>query len=224
MKNYLAILFLAGGLLISSAQTNDMGNAAAGVMAGGVTNATTNAVEPAPAITPANSIPELAGTNQPAVSRPQKEKITIHSEGPYQMDLNNRWITYQDRVRVIDRQMVMTCEWLMANLPQPGEHITNIVAQTNVVGDFVDDKNQKWHVTGDRGVYAYHVQDGVTNETITLTGNPPEIEEGPDTNTMTGDAIIYNIVTKKVTIQNPTSVFWYQTNAPAGTNSMAPKI
>jgi lipopolysaccharide export system protein LptA len=228
MKHYFVILtlFLAVGVLISAAQTNDATNAVAnttGVVAGADTNVMTNAVEPMPIIASTNATLAATETNHPAASH-TREKITIHSEGPYQMDLNNRWITYQDRVCVIDRQMVMTCEWLMANLPQPGEHITNIVAQTNVVGDFVDDKNQKWHVTGDKGVYAYHVQNGVTNETITLTGNPPEIEEGPATNTMTGDAIIYNLITKKVRIENPTSVFWYETNAPAGTNSLAPKI
>ena len=208
---------------MSSAQTNDATNAVANatdVAAG--TNAMTNAVEPMLIIASTNSTMATGGTNHPAAPR-QREKITIHSEGPYQMDLNDRWVTYQDRVRVTDRQMVMTCGWLMANLPEHGEHLTNIVAQTNVVGDFVDDKNQKWHVTGDKGVYAWHVQDGVTNETITLTGNPPQIEEGEATNTMTGDAIIYNIVTKKVTITNPTSVF-YQTNSPTGTNSLTPKI
>ncbi|HTR41767.1 MAG TPA: LptA/OstA family protein [Pseudomonadales bacterium] len=221
MKHYLTILFLACGVWISAAQTNDITNTVAGATADLTTNATTNAVAEMPALASTNSI--TAGTNHPAASRP-KEKITIHSEGPYEMDLNNRWITYQDRVRVTDQQMVMTCDWLMANLPQNNEHITNIVAQTNVIGDFTDDKNQKWHVTGDKGVYAYHVVDGVTNETITLTGNPPQIQEGQDTNTMTGDAIVYNIVTKKVTIKNPTSVFWYGTNSVAGTNSMAPKF
>ncbi len=228
MKHYLVILtlFLAVGVWISAAQTNDATNTVANtndVTASAITNATTNAVEPMPAVTSTNAALATTETNHPAASR-QREKITIHSEGPYQMDLNNHWVTYQDRVRVTDRQLIMTCEWLMANFPFHGEHITNIVAQTNVVGDFVDDENQKWHVTGDKGVYAYHVQDGVTNETITLTGNPPQIEEGASTNTMTGDAIIYNLITKKVRIDNPTSVFWYETNSPAGTNSLAPKI
>lgn len=212
-----------------AAQTNDMTNAVASVTnvtPDIVTNLTTNAVTPMPALAPTNSTAAMGGTNHPAASRPQRVKMTIHSDGPYQMDLNEheRWVTYQDHVRVTEGQMTMKCEWLMANLPEDKEHITNIVAQTNVVADFIDNKNQKWHVTGDKGVYAYHVQDGVTNETVTLTGNPPEIQEGEETNTMTGDAIIYDLVTKKVTIPNPTSVFWHDTNSPAGTNSFAPKI
>src|SRR5580698_5678374 len=158
MKHYLVILtlFLASGVLILVAQTNDATNAVANttdVSASTGINAMTNAVEPMLIIASTNSTMATGGTNHPAAPR-QREKITIHSEGPYQMDLNDRWVTYQDRVRVTDRQMVMTCEWLLANLPEHGEHITNIVAQTNVVGDFVDEKNQKWHVTGDKGVYA----------------------------------------------------------------------
>ena len=226
MKHFLIILIFACGVWISAAQTNDVTNDVANVtnvLAGAITNATTNAVETMPTVTSTNATMAMTETNRPAASR-QREKITIHSEGPYQMDLNAHWVTYQDHVRVTDKQMVMTCEWLLANLPFHGEHITNIVAQTNVVGDFVDEKNQKWHVTGDKGVYAWHVQDGVTNETITLTGNPPQIEQGSSTNTMTGDAIIYNLITKKVRIDNPTTVFWYQTNSPAGTNSLGPKI
>jgi lipopolysaccharide transport protein LptA len=227
MKNLLIILLLGSGVWISSAQTNDMTNAIAGVTnvtADIVTNITTNAVAQMPAIAPTNSTAVMVETNHPAASRPPRVKMTIHSEGPYQMDLNDRWITYQDHVQVTEGQMTMKCEWLMANLPLGTEHITNIVAQTNVVGDFIDNKNRKWHATGDKGVYTYHVQDGVTNETVTLTGNPPEIQEGEETNTMTGDAIIYDLVTKKVTIPNPTSTFWHDTNSPAGTNSFAPKI
>lgn len=234
MKYYLPTLFLAGGVLISAAQTNDTTNATAGatnVTANVVTNIATNVVEQMPAVAPTNSASPLAdtnqadalaGTNHPAAARP-RQKIAIHSEGPFQMDPNEHWITYQDHVSVTGNQWKMTCEWLMSDLPEHGQP-TNIVAQTNVVGDFIDFKNRKWHATGDKGVYAYHVQDGVTNETVTLTGNPPEIQEGQDTNTMTGDAIIYDLVTKKVTIPNPTSVFWHDTNAPAGTNGFAPKI
>jgi lipopolysaccharide transport protein LptA len=227
MKNYLIIIFLGAGVWISSAQTNDMTNSVAGstnAAADIATNITTNVVAQISAGAPTNSISEAAETNHPAASRPQRVKMTIHSEGPYQMDLNDRWITYQDHVQVTEGQMTMKCDWLMANLPLGNEHITNIVAMTNVVGDFTDNKNRKWHATGDKGVYAYRVQDGVTNETVTLTGNPPEIQEGEETNTMTGDAIIYDLVTKKVTIPNPTSTFWHDTNSPVGTNSFGPKI
>ena len=72
----------------------------------------------------------------------------------------------------------------MANMPQNGEHVTNIVAKTNVVIDFTDEKGQKSHATGRKGVYFYHVENGVTNETVTLTGTPeqePELDQAQET-------------------------------------------
>jgi lipopolysaccharide export system protein LptA len=216
MKNYLVILFLAGGVLILAAQTNDMTNV--------ITNATTNMVGQIPAMTRTNSTSATGETNHPAASRP-KEKITIHSDGAEHISLLGHWATYQDHVFVTGDRWKMTCEWLLANLPQTGGP-TNIVAETNVIGDFLDEKDQKWHVTGDKGVYAYHVVNGVTNETVTLTGHPPRVEEGADTNTMTGDVIIYDVIAKLVTVTNSTGVFWNnhsENGALFGTNTPASK-
>ena len=214
---YWAILFLASGALVLTAQTNVSTNTVVDTNAVVITKAVvnTNAVNAILALVTTNSPPPP--TNLPAAPKTGMEKITIHSDGPSYIDLNGRWTTYQDHVSAAGSQWKMTCEWLMANLPQTGGP-TNIVAQTNVVGDFTDDRNQKWHVTGEKGVYDFHVQNGMTNETVTLTGNPPTVEEGPNTNTMIGDAIIYDVVTKRVTIRNPTANFWRATNAPTGTN------
>lgn len=214
MRVYLTILFFSAGVFISSAQTN----------------ATITAGEHMMALPSADSSPAPAATNTPAASsatnapaRPAREKVTINSD-VLQADFAHRVTTYQDHVSVTGDQWKMTCEWLMANLPEHGEHITNIVAQTNVVGDFQDEKNQRWHVTGDLGVYAFHILNGVTNETVTLWGNPARIEEGPDTNTMVGNVIIYNLMTKFVTMSNVTSTFFTGTNSPTGTNSLGPNI
>jgi lipopolysaccharide export system protein LptA len=214
MKNYLAILFLAGGVWISAAQTNDMANVI-----------TTDVAGQSPALAPTNSVSATAETNHPAALRPAKEKITIHSDGAEHISLLGHWATYQDHVFVTGDRWKMTCEWLIANLPQTGGP-TNIVAETNVIGDFVDEKDQKWHVTGDKGVYAYHVVNGVTNETVTLTGHPPRVEEGADTNTMTGDVIIYDVIAKLVTVTNSTGVFWNnhsESGALFGTNTPSSK-
>ena len=66
--------------------------------------------------------------------------------------------------------MKLHCEWLVADLPQTGR-ISHIVAETNVVIDATDDKGQNMHATGDKAVYTYDVENGVTNEMVTLTGN-----------------------------------------------------
>lgn len=232
MRVYLTILFFSAGVFISSAQTNATITAGEHMMALPPADSS-----PAPAATNDSSAPATTNapdatvaTNTPAASsatnapaRLAREKVTINSD-VLQADFAHRVTTYRDHVSVTGDQWKMTCEWLMANLPEHGEHITNIVAQTNVVGDFQDEKNQRWHVTGDLGVYAFHILNGVTNETVTLWGNPARIEEGPDTNTMVGNVIIYNLMTKFVTMSNVTSTFFTGTNSPTGTNSLGPNI
>jgi len=211
----LTILFFAAGAVISTAQTNATATAGGQMLALPATNSSpTNAPETA------NVPPASAATNAPA--KPAGQKITIRSN-ELQLDLAQRVNIFQDDVSVTGDQWKMTCERLLANLPPNGEHVTNIVAETNVVADFYDEKKQRWHATGDKAVYSYHVQDGVTNELVWLFGNPPRIEEGPDTNMMTGNVIVYNVMTKVVTSTNVTSTFWAGTNSSAGLNPMGTK-
>lgn len=181
---YFAILFFAGGILVSRAQTNVNSNAVTAILA----------------LVTTNPPPKAAITNAPAGGRPAPEMILIESDGPFEADLNSHWITYQDHVCVSNAQMKLTCEWLRSNMPQNGEHVTNIVAETNVVIDIINE-GQMTRVTGDKGVYDYHVENGVTNETVTITGapgHPPRIQRGPDTTT--GDMFIYDLTARKLEI------------------------
>jgi len=87
--------------------------------------------------------------------------------------------------------MKLTCALLIADLPQSGGHVSHIVAETNVVIDAMDSKGQTMHATSDKAVYIYNVQDGVTNETVTLTGNPqPQVENAQGT--MVADVIVWD--------------------------------
>lgn len=182
------------------------------------TNVNTNGV---------NALLALVTTNPPAPSplnglMPTRGPIKIEAAGPAVFDINGHWVTYSDNVRVTDAQMELTCEWLEHNLPQNGETITNIVARTNVVIDFTQKNGQKAHGTGDKAVYFFHVQNGVTNDTITLTGNPPMVQEGP--NQLTGDAIIYDLMTGFVTTKGPIQGEFWPTNSSASkTNLTAAK-
>lgn len=172
------------------------------------TNASTNGV---------GEILALATTNRPASPPKMAHGPTmIDASGPAEFDLTGHLVTYCNHVVVTDPQMKLTCEWLEASLPQGGEHITNIVAETNVVVDFTNDKGQKLRALGDKAVYSFHVENGVTNESVTLTGHPPTLIHGPDT--MTGDAIIWNRITGKVIVTDSKGVFW-NTNSASGTNS-----
>jgi lipopolysaccharide transport protein LptA len=170
----------------------------------------TNAVE---------EILALVTTNAPAPKPQPRTETLIESDGPADFDLAGRHVVYHDHVRVDDPEMKLRCEWLAADLPPPaGGRVTNIVAETNVVIDATDDKGQKMHATGDRAVYVYNVENGVTNETVTLTGNA-RLEDAQGW--MTGDSIIWDRARNRLSVpNNPKMVIHGNLNgAMAGTNS-----
>jgi len=75
------------------------------------------------------------------------------------------------------------------------------------------------HATGERAVYAYGVQDGVTNETVTLTGQP-ELDSAQGKST--GDVIVWNRTSNHLNISNPKMVFRQNLGGAAtGTNLQA---
>jgi len=186
-------------------------------------------------IYPTNSAvkaPSPVATNTaPVVQPPQPRPPTlIEADGPADFDLTGRRMIYRDHVRVDAPEMKLRCEWLAADLPQEGGRVTNIVAETNVVIDFTDEKGKAYHATGDRAVYSYRVQGGVTNETITLTANPAQIEDA--LGTQSGDEITYDRVSNHVSIPRNARMVSRQnlggmlsgTNSPTTTNQpVAPK-
>src|SRR5215469_13715759 len=140
------------------------------------TNTATNGVESILALVTTNH--PAADTNQPT-QRP-RGPITINSTGPAVFDMENHWVTYSDNVCVTDPEMKLSCQWAKAQFSANWEQPTNVVAQTNVVVDYIDPKGQKGRALGTNAVYLFQVQNGVTNETVTLTGDPPEIQQGPN--------------------------------------------
>jgi len=167
--------------------------------------------------TAVDEILALVTTNAPAPKpQPPRAPMRIESDS-VDFDLTAREATYRGDVRVDDPEMKLNCEWLVADLPQTGGRINHIVAQTNVVIDATDDKGQKMHATGDQAVYVYNVENGVTNETVTLTGNP-ELDNAQGRST--GDVIVWDRANNHLNITNPKIVFRQNLNgAMAGTNS-----
>ena len=163
----------------------------------------------------------LVTTNAPA-SKPQppRQLMRIESDS-LDVDLTARKAAHHGHVRVDDPEMKLTCEDLTADLPQDGGQINHIVAETNVVIDVTDEKGQTMHATGDRMVYDYTVQNGTTNETVTLTGNP-ELENAQGKST--GDVIVWDRARNHLTISNPKMVFHQSiSGATADTNSPSAK-
>jgi lipopolysaccharide transport protein LptA len=159
----------------------------------------------------------LVTTNAPVPKpQPPHQPTRIESES-VDFDLTAHRATYHGHVRVDDPAMKLNCEWLIADLPQESGRINHIVAETNVVADFTDEKGQTMHATGDKAVYVYDVQNGVTNETVTLTGNP-QMENAQGT--QAGDVIIWDRANNKIHFDNPHMIFRQNLNGTtADTNS-----
>jgi lipopolysaccharide transport protein LptA len=164
-----------------------------------------------------------AQTNATTAPKPPRAPTVITSERA-DFDLAARHAIYRGNVHVDDPQMKLTCEELTADLPQSGGHIDHLVALTNVVMDSVDDKGQTNHATSDKAVYDYNVVNGVTNETVTLTGNA-KVESAEDT--MTGEPIIWDRVNNKIHAENEKIILHQNittslvnTNAPAAKTNL----
>jgi len=157
-----------------------------------------------------------AQTNASAVPKPPRAPTIINSDhGSF--DLTARRAIYRGNVRVDDPQMKLTCEQLTADLPQTGGHIDHLVALTNVVMDSVDDKGQTNHATSDKAVYDYKVAGGVTNETVTLTGNA-KVENAQVW--LTGEPIVWDRANNSMHAENQKMLFRQNiASAMANTNS-----
>ena len=175
------------------------------------TSTNTNAVD---------EILALVTTNAPPPKPPMHPETRIEAEGPADFDLGGRRVIYHEHVRVDSANMKLTCEWLAADLPQTGNRVTNIVAETNVVVDAMDEKGQKMHATGDRAVYVFNVENGVTNETVTLTGNA-RLENAQGW--LTGDSIVWDRVHERLSVPSNPKMIFHQalTSADGGTNAPA---
>jgi lipopolysaccharide export system protein LptA len=197
---YLALIAVAGAGTLRAQMNTTAG-----------TNANTNAVD---------EILALVTTNAPAVKPPTPSETVIESDGPadFEQTEHGGKVIYRDHVRVDSPDLKLRCEWLVADLSQASGRVTNIVAETNVVIDATDDKGQKMHATGEKTVYVFALQNGVTNETITLTGDAKAEYKQI---TLTGDVIIWDRANNRLYVpSNPKMVLYQNLNgALAGTNS-----
>jgi lipopolysaccharide export system protein LptA len=142
----------------------------------------------------------LSGGLALAQLNPPPPKLKAASQPPTEIssdsadfDLNIRRAIYRGHVLVVDPKVTMQCELLVVDLPAAGGHLTNVLAQTDVVIDFIDERGKTNHVTAAKAVYAYSLIGSVTNETVTFTGTPGEKPrvEYPDY-TITSEPLIWD--------------------------------
>lgn len=159
-----------------------------------------------------------AQTNAPG-TLPLPRGPTLITSDSADFDLSGHEATYRGHVRVEDPQMSLACEKLVADVPQAGGHVNHIVAQTNVVIDFVDTQGHTNHATADQAVYVYSETGGVTNETVTLTGNA-QMENADGT--LTGEPIVWDRLNNHLSASNQKMIFHQNlSGAAAATNTPA---
>ncbi|PWU15244.1 MAG: hypothetical protein C5B50_15700 [Verrucomicrobia bacterium] len=117
--------------------------------------------------------PSAVKSSSPA-ARPGSEKMAEISCDRYILQLTNALFT--GGVHLRHPRMDLNCEEVLADLPPAGQKIPQVVASTNVIADFVDEQGQHLHGKGDRAVYTYKVSGAITNQLLTLFGNPASLE------------------------------------------------
>jgi lipopolysaccharide transport protein LptA len=166
-------------------------------------------------------------SNKTAVSTNNLSTQIVIQSDSWDFDLETKQAVYHGHVRVKDPQLKLTCEQLTADLPANGGHPHRIVAETNVVVDVTNTDHQVLHITSDKAVYIYNMQNGVTNETVTFTGHAKA--EYPQY-TLTGEPIYWDFVNKRLHADNEKTILRQSenllkvaTNSPPETTSIPPK-
>ena len=126
----------------------------------------------------------------------------------------SRKAIYEGNVIVDDPRVHITCELLTARLPETGKRIDSIIAETNVVM-LIPNKGATNRATGDKAVYTFSVNAGVTNELLVLTGSPAiESPEG----TMSGTKITWDRARDSLSADD-SHMTYRGTNGPSMFNS-----
>jgi lipopolysaccharide export system protein LptA len=136
-----------------------------------------------------------AGTNAGHKADLAASQIDVRSRSAV-FDTKNALVIYRDDVRVDNPRLKLTSAILTARMTQGGgsNQLDRIVAETNVVMDFVDEAGKKIHATSDKAVFA-RTTEPTTNDVLTLTGSPRlETADG----WATADVFVFNQSTDKI--------------------------
>ena len=163
----------------------------------------------------------MAQTNAPASPETAAAQKTFLTSESAVFDGNNRQMIYAGHVVVVNPKVRLTCDQLTVNLPPGGGQPTNMVADTNVVADFTDNKGQTNHVTSAQAVYDYKVENSITNETVTFIGNP--IVETADY-TIFSEPLVWDRARNKFHFKNEKIVPKHSFDSGNGTNTSPLKL
>lgn len=108
---------------------------------------------------------------------------------------------YTGNVRAFYTDTKLTCDVLTLHVPKGGERPDYMVADRNVVIDTKDKGGRPMHATGDKAVYTYSNENGVTNEVMVLSGDA--FIRSDNGSTMKGDPVIWNLSKGTVNVVSP---------------------
>lgn len=165
-----------------------------------------------------------AQTNATATMQPTNAPTIINSDNAnFDLLSTPRQAFYYGHVHVDNPKMQLTCEKMVADLPPEGGHISRIVAETNVLIAAINDKGETNHSKSDKAVYIFNLQNGVTNETITLSGHASATNDA-DGSTMTGEPLVWDRATGRIYATNEVIIIKQKlSDAMVGTNSPSSK-
>ena len=167
-----------------------------------------------------NTNVQTAKSPAAVINAPVEETINIDSDHG-EFDAKTGWLIYTSNVRLDHPAMKLTCEWLTGNKPNTNDPAQHIIARTNVVVDLVADQGKTWHVTGIQAIYDKSVRGTVTNQTVTITGDPKAVATTADM-IVKGQPLIYDMIAKKYTGEHYETTY-ITTNSGAGkTNHGSP--
>src|SRR5580704_15514786 len=109
-----------------------------------------------------------AQTNAPA-AKPVEQDLDISSDSFYFDGITNQMVYLGHVFVTYDVKDRLNCERLTVDLPADRGNPTNIVAETNVVVELLQQNGQTNHVTADKAVYFYQLLNPVTNIVKNIT-------------------------------------------------------
>ena len=178
----------------------------------------------------------VAQTNLPA-GKAAEQDLVIVSDSGYFDGVTNQMVYLGHVLVTYNAKDTLNCERLTVDLPADRGSPTNILAETNVVVDVLDEKGQTNHLTADQAVYSFQLLDpftnvvksvtnvvyAVTNEIITFSGgNPLPKLERPDA-TIVDDLIIIDVIKRHVSYAgHHLEIKFKQTSHPGDSTNASP--
>lgn len=138
---------------------------------------------------------DTASAAEPGTAGPEEQFVEITSDD---YEFQGGAGAFRGNVRVNSPQMSLRCDTLSVYSAGPGAPVERIVAEGNVLMDFVEADQQRNRALGNRAVY------DLAQNTIELTGKPLVVR---DQNTMTGDVIFWNRATDTLVVRNQSIYF-----------------